>query len=540
MIVLGIHGGVTLGQHEPGAALVIDGKVVAACEEERYLRIKSAYGYLPNYSIKACLADAGISMADVDLVVAPGITYDGQEKRFASYLKHNFGVSPRIELVHHQKAHAAAAFYGSGLDEAIYLTLDATGDGVSGSYGIANRDEGIVEWAQIPTDNSLGFFYTLMTYYLGFADGDEYKVMGLAPYGKPTFDLSKIITPTETGWEFDWSFVRSDPPVRSPFEPMYEQSKLSEVVGMPPRHPSEPVTQAHMDLAHSTQDMMENCFISLVKHLLAQKPECRKLVYAGGIALNCVANGRLIRQGELDDFYVSPVSSDRGLALGCALYGAEQHNDRTWPVWNAYLGSSYSHDATRKELQDNGVSFREVQDPAASASEMLAAGHIVGWHQGRSEAGARSLGNRSILASCSEAGIKDKVNARIKYREEFRPFAPSALSDRSSEYFETDDKDFPFMCFTVPANEKAASTVPAVVHVDGTARLQTVRSSDNELYYDLIRQYSQKSDVPVILNTSFNLKGQPIVETPRDALMTFYGCGLDDLFIGPFHISKSS
>ena len=217
MIVLGFHGGVTLGQHEPSAALVIDGRPVAICEEERYLRVKSAHGHLPYHAIKACLEIANISFGDIDLVVTPGITYDDYEARVRDYLRHCFGSCPPIERVHHQQAHLASAFYGSGVEEALCLSLDATGDGSCGHLAHATREGGIRLIDDLPTNNSLGFFYTLMTYYLGFADGDEYKVMGLAPYGEPRIDLSRIIRPVNGGWEFDWSFVRADPPIRSPF-----------------------------------------------------------------------------------------------------------------------------------------------------------------------------------------------------------------------------------------------------------------------------------------------------------------------------------
>ena len=221
MIVLGLHGGVTMGQHEPAAALSVNGKIVALCEEERYLRIKSCYGYLPHRAITACLAIAGIKFEDVDLVVTPGATYDNFDERWRDYLRHTFGSCPRLERVHHQHAHLAAAFYGSGQDSALCLSLDASGDGAAGMLAHATKKDGIKVFRELPKKNSLGYFYTLMTYYLGFQDGDEYKVMGLAPYGKPNIDLSRILKTTSDGWSFDWSFVRDNPAPRSPFEPLY-------------------------------------------------------------------------------------------------------------------------------------------------------------------------------------------------------------------------------------------------------------------------------------------------------------------------------
>lgn len=538
MIVLGLHGGVTLGQHEPAAALSINGRIVALCEEERYLRIKSCYGYLPHRAIDACLKIANIKWEDIDLVVTPGATYDDIAARWQDYLRHTYGSCPRFERVHHQKAHLAAAFYGSGLDDALCLSLDASGDGSCGMVGHATKKDGITILDDMPTKRSMGYFYTLMTYYLGFEDGDEYKVMGLAPYGKPSVDLTKIFKPVKGGWEFDWSFVRSDPAPRSPFEPQYAK-KIADVLGRPNRTPGAPMDDFYRDVARSTQYVMEQGLLNLVDAMRARVPTARNLVYAGGVALNCSANKHLVYSDRFDNVYVSPVASDRGLALGCAYLGATMLNDTPWPIWNAYLGTSYSNDEIRKELVANGCRFEEVSDPAATGAELIARNKILGWHQGRSEAGARALGNRSILASCASTEMRDLVNARIKYREEFRPFAPAVLQDAAGDWFKTAGKpDYPYMTFTLDAVPEKAKDIAAVVHVDGTARVQSVRSSSNEIYYELIRSYGQKTGVPVILNTSFNLKGQPIVETPRDALMTFYGCGLDALVMGNFVVTK--
>lgn len=538
MIVLGLHGGVTLGQHEPSAALCIDGRIVALCEEERYLRIKSCYGYLPEKSIHACLDQASIKFEDVDLVVTPGITYDDFTGRWRNYLQHLFGSCPRLERVHHQQAHLAAAFYGSGLEEALCVSLDASGDGACGMSAVASRANGIKVVSEIPTRNSLGYFYTLMTYYCGFADGDEYKLMGLAPYGKPSIDLTPIIHPVPGGWEFDWSYVRDDPMPKSPFEPLYSK-RLEQLLGRSNRRPNEPFDNFYRDVAASTQHLMEMCLVSLVNGLKAQYPASRNICYAGGIALNCSANRTLLEPGRFDNVYVSPVASDRGLALGCAYHGATLLGDSSWPIWDVYLGSSYPAWETEKELKANGVNYRTVDDPAEEAATLLAQKKIIGWHQGRSEAGARALGNRSIIASCADTDMRDLVNARIKYREEFRPFAPAALQEEAGRLFDTQGgSDYPYMTFTLKARPEMATIMGAVVHVDGTSRVQTVRSSSNEIYYDLIRKYSAKTGSPVVMNTSFNLKGQPIVETPRDALMTFFGCGLDALFIGNYVVEK--
>lgn len=538
MIVLGLHGGVTIGQHEPAASVIIDGRVAAICEEERYLRIKSCYGYLPYYSILACLKMSNIKWEDIDLIVTPGATYDDFDTRIELYLKHNFGSCPKIERIHHQHAHIAASFYGAGLDNSLVLSIDASGDGASCMYGYASKENGIEIKGEIPTEQSIGFFYTLMTYYCGFSDGDEYKLMGLAPYGNPDIDLSMVIQSTSDGWNLDWTFIRQNPFPKSPFEPPYSK-KLIETLGKPSKIPSSKMTQYYKDVAASTQKAFEDCLLSLVAHIKKTIPQSNNLCYAGGVALNCSANKQLYYKADLDNIYVSPVSSDRGLALGCAYAGAVMLGDKPWQLPNAYQGSSYSNDHIMQELEANSIAYKYVEDPMAYGAELLSQEKIVGWYQGRSEAGARALGNRSILANCSSAEMQTKVNAKIKYREEFRPFAPAVMQEHSDKYFYTKGKEFPYMCTTVDVTSDYADKIPAVVHVDQTARAQTVKSSNNEIFYGLISEYNKITGVPVVMNTSFNLKGQPIVETPRDAIMTYFGCGLDALVLGNFVLEKN-
>ena len=539
MIILGLHGGITLRQHEPAAALIVDGKVVAVCEEERYLRIKSAYGYLPYYSIQACLTMADIAWEDIQLIVTPGATYEAFDEHIRHYLVHHFGSCPKIQRIHHQMAHLAVAFYGSGLEESLVLSLDAAGDSACSMLWYATRRGGIQVLDEISSDRSLGFFYTMMTYYLGFGDGDEYKVMGLAPYGEPVVDLSAIIHPTAEGWEFESTFLQKKPAPRSPFEPTYAE-KISEVLGQPNRRPGSALTPFYKNVARSTQAVFEQCLSAFIRRLQRLAPPCRYLCYAGGVALNCSANKQLLYSGDFDHIYIPPMSSDRGLALGCAYYGAVLSGDSPWPLASPYLGSSYSNEHIQRELIANGIPFYTVDDPAQVAAQQLAEGRLLGWYQGRSEAGARALGNRSILAACGSHAVRDQVNAKIKYREEFRPFAPAILWEDSEHYFMTQGRDLPWMCFTVDAKQEKSQEIAAVVHQDNTARVQTVKSSDNELFYELLYQYRQQTGIPVLLNTSFNLKGQPIIETPRDALMTFHGCGLDTLIMGNFVVKKGT
>ena len=480
---------------------------------------------------------ANIHWEDIDLIVTPGESYREFDQHIRNYLTHHFGSCPKIHRIHHQLSHLAAAFYASGLEESLVLSCDASGDGACAMLGYATRKDGIKILEQIPSERSIGYFYTMMTHYLGFTDGDEYKVMGLAPYGEPTVDLSDIICPAAQGWEFDVSFLRQRPAPHSPFEPTYSE-KLIKLLGKPNRLPGAAMTDFYCDVARSTQHLFEQCLLSLIKRLRTFLPASRHLCYAGGVALNCSANKQLLYSDDWDVVYIPPMSSDRGLALGCAYYGATQLGDSPWQLSSPYLGSRYSNDWIYNELQSNGIYFTEVDDPTEVAAKLLAEEKLLGWYQGRSEAGARALGNRSILASCRDSNMREKVNKNIKYREEFRPFAPAVLHECSESYFKTKGRDLPYMCFTVDVNADKASIIGAVVHRDQTARVQTVRSSDNELFYDVLKNYQKRTGSAALLNTSFNLKGQPIVETPRDALMTFYGCGLDALIMGNFVINK--
>ncbi len=537
MIALGIHGGVTIHQHDPGAALVIDGKVVAVCEEERYTRIKQSRGHFPTRSIRACLRLANIRFEDIDVVVSPGETYKDYAAVLESYLRHTFGGVKRIELVHHQLAHLAGAFYGSDFDEAACLSLDGFGDGLSGVLGRATRKGGIEILERRPTSNSLGTFYELLTSYLGFDPGDEYKVMGLAPYGRPIYDLSAITRVTTDNFDIDQTFFRSDPPLRSPFEPQFGPS-LPALLGQPRRLPGSELTTFYKDVAASAQAAFEACLSAALLRLNGLAPSS-KLVLSGGCALNCTAVGQVITSGQYDDLYVGPGSSDRGLPLGCAYLGAAMLGDTPQPLPHAYMGSEYGNDSIRSELIANGIAFRHVDDVAEAAAKLLDHQKIIGWHQGRSECGARALGSRSILASAADPGMKDKLNARIKFREEFRPFAPAVLAEEAHEVFDMAGHASPFMTATFQATETWRSRIPSVVHVDGSSRVQTVAKAANPLFHELLNNLRALNGQPLAINTSFNVKDQAIVETPRDALMTFFGCGLDALVVGNFVVEKA-
>jgi len=536
MIILGIHSGATINQHDPGAAIVCDGEIVAACEEERLLRIKSPRGFLPIRSIRYCLEIAGLEFEDIDLIVHPGAFHEGVADRITHYLHHYFGTSPEVRLINHQLAHIAGAFYASGFDEAMCMSYDSYGDRLSGATAVGNT-KGIEILDTIPHNNSLGTFYGTITIYLGFqGDEDEYKVMGLAAYGKDGIDLSRFAHVTDDGYNVDIeNMCRHIVPNATIYEAHYSDA-LVEYLGHPRRLPGGPVEQLHCDVAYAAQRTLESCVTSLATKL-HKKTGLRKLCVSGGVALNCVANHALLELPFIDEIFVCPPATDRGLALGCALEGANSVGERANTPIDMYLGKHYTDDEIRSTLDLTGQVYRNSDDPAQDAAAMLANGKIIGWFQGRSELGPRALGNRSILADPRPANMKDEVNEKIKFREEFRPFAPSVLEERASELFEMNTPS-PFMTITYPVRPDWQKRLGAVTHIDGTARVQTISSDTNLKFHALVSSFEDRTGVPVVLNTSFNARGEPIVESPIDALRTFNGTGLDAVFIGNCVIEK--
>ena len=535
MIVLGLHSGFFLGQHDASAALVVDGEIIAACEEERFVRVKSPCGVLPVESIRACLALGGIGIRDVDLVVHPGASIAGTAERVAGYLLHFFGAAPRIEIVEHHLAHLASAYYACALPDAVAISYDAWGDRVSSAIAVAPR--GLLsilettDWKQ-----SLGLFYGTMTSYLGFRAGeDEYKVMGLAAYGEPLYDLSSFLSVENGGFSVDTRFLRLDFMSCTDFEPLYGQ-RLVELLG-PPRRPDESITKRHRDIAWATQASFEQAVCTLVRRA-CQTTGAREVCLAGGGALNCSANLAISRLPEVEQLFVQPAASDRGLSLGCALLGAAESGDPPAPMGTAMLGRSYDEDEIRAACALTGARPIELEDPASAVAARLADGQIIGWYHGRSEFGPRALGSRSILADPRPAAMKDQINARIKFREEFRPFAPAVGVWRAFDLLEL-DAPAPYMTVAYPVRQEWRESLGAVTHVNGTARVQTVDDGRAPELAELVRAFEALTGTPAVLNTSFNVRGQPIVETPLDALGTFAATGLDAVCLGRFMIAKN-
>lgn len=534
MNILGIHGGVTINQHDAGAALIMDGKLICVVEEERLIRVKTATGTLPIESIAACLQESGLTMQDIDVIVLAGETYEDIIPRTAEWLKHHFGTSPRIEKINHHTAHIASAFYHSGLDSAMCISVDAYGDGLSGAIAIGSLQKGITILETIPANNSLGIFYSTMTSFLGFRPGeDEYKVMGLAPYGNPSIDLSFFCKPVPEGFFCDSKFFRSRKAATS-LEPYYSKLLLDRLGN--PRRKGDPISEIFKDIAASTQDTLETSLVSLVTKAFKMTNE-KALCLAGGVALNCSANRLLYNLPFISELFVQPASSDRGLPLGCALFMAFICGERIEPIPHVFYGPSQSPREIESAISVSGVSATKVENPAIEAAKRIATGEIVGWFQGRSEFGPRALGHRSILANPTIANMKDQINAKVKFREEFRPFAPSVLEENSFELFEMNSTS-PYM--TIAFNVKAPwnTMLKSTTHVNNTGRVQTVNKSIDPLFHSLINEVKYQTHCPAVLNTSFNIKGQPIVEKPLEAISTFYGTGLDSLLLGNYLITK--
>ncbi len=435
-----------------------------------------------------------------------------------------------IHYINHHEAHALSSYLMSDFDEACVLVIDGRGAWEATTLWHARGNElRLLEEYKYP--NSLGVFYAGITSMLGFTPfSDEWKVMGLASYGEPTYDLSPLLRSGDgryhvEGWRF---FGRND----------QDDRRLAEIVG--PRRRDEELDTKHQNLARSAQQACEEAMMELLKRV-TKLTGCRNLCLAGGVALNSKANGELLRSGLIDHVYIQPAAGDDGTAIGAA-YGVYQRLGMPLPrrpVGHTYLGASFSNDAIEKVLKVYKLPYVREANAPRRAAELLAQNRLIGWFQGRMEFGPRALGNRSILADPRYAENRDRVNDAVKFRENWRPFAPSVLIERAPEYFE-DFYPSPYMILTFWANKEKAHEIPAVVHVDGSARVQSVERSVNPRYYDLIEEFGRLTGVPVVLNTSFNLKGDPIVCTPKDAIQTFYTSGLDDLIIGDFVVSKSA
>jgi carbamoyltransferase len=576
--------GINAFHADAAAALIRDGEILGAVEEERFRRIKHWAGF-PSEAIAWCLADAGVRLEDVDHIAInslPGahrlrkVAYTlarRPDPRFlwrrwrnkreraglAQQLAAAFpGSTPKAQLhfVEHHRAHLASAFYASPFPRAAVISVDGFGDFASGAWGYGEGTDLQID-GQIWFPHSLGAFYTAITQYLGFPHyGDEYKVMGLAPYGRPTRleEMRRIVRLQDDGtYRLDLRYFRhatEDLPHQwsqgTPVVGSHWSGALEELLG-PARRPEEPLEQRHHDIARSAQAMYEEAFFHLLRALHRRHP-VDALCIAGGCGANSVANGKVTAATPFRQVWVQAAAGDAGGALGAALaVWHELGGARSAPMRTAYLGSRSDGEAvaamleqvdTRRQLAEAGCTIRTLPEEGLceEVAQAIGEGLVVGWFDGRMEWGPRALGHRSILGDPRRADMKDILNHKIKRRESFRPFAPSVLREAVPEWFERDG-DVPFMMQVYPIREEKRSLIPAVTHVDGSGRLQTVSEDDNGRYYRLIRAFAARTGVPMVLNTSFN-ENEPIVCTPEQALNCFLRTRMDVLVLGDHLIRR--
>ncbi|HWG58359.1 MAG TPA: carbamoyltransferase C-terminal domain-containing protein [Candidatus Acidoferrales bacterium] len=580
MIILGIN-----AYHaNSSAAILVDGRLIAAVEEERLNRVKYAAGF-PARAIQHCLASAGAKLADVDYIAVPRdprarlgvkLRYAMRMPRFAiervRVLKRFAGIREdlaaafdadpltiraRIQRIEHHAAHLASAFFVSPHERAAVLSMDGLGDFASAMWATGEGPQMNI-LGEIAFPHSLGMYYTALTQYLGFWKfGDEYKVMGLAAYGEPEFlgEFRKIVRADaplsfrlglqyfrhqSEGPEMSWRDSGRTPVLGRLFSP-YLEKRLG-----PARKTEEPLTQRHRNLAASMQAALEKV---LESHwiALARKTGQSALCLAGGVAFNCLANGKIFSRSPFERVYVQPAAGDAGLSVGAAFAVHHQvlGRPREFAMDHAYWGPSYSPrqfsnsvDAARNGLEDVRVAQLDEAALIEAVARHIAAGKIVGWYQGAMEWGPRALGNRSILADPRRPEMKEILNRRIKHREIFRPFAPSILEEAASDFFDGCHPS-PFMTFAFPVRSEKRAMIPAPTHVDGTARLQTVSRSANPLYWNLLRAFGNLTGVPVLLNTSFN-DNEPIVCRPEEALDCFSRTSMDVLALGTFLLERKA
>lgn len=541
MIILGINGGFAAGYQDVSAVLIKDGHVVAAMEEERLSRVKHSAGRLPYLSVTEVLKIARIDIRDVDLVAFHGSTWGNEiEPKLQQYFQRNFGHCPVIKRYHHHDCHAAGTFFSSGFEEALIISMDNSGDGISLQIATGKGSE-IKVLKRFERPNSIGLFYSMMTQFCGFTkDSDEYKLMGLAAYGdKKKYDFSWLVDFENEELVLDTKYIHTVPP-RTPSlhrdEMIFNDAFISRI-GLSPRVPGSVILQEYKDIAASAQFHLENVALHIANHYL-KLTGAKKLCTAGGVALNCLMNQRLMNELPVEDLFIQPASSDAGISMGAAWLAGCEAGIQPLPPANVFSGNEFSNEEIETVLNICQVKFSWTETPAQVAAELLSQNKVIGWFQGRMEFGPRALGNRSILANPAAPDIQSVVNKKIKFREGFRPFGASLPEEDLPLLFNGRLNTSPYMTVTYQTKEPATGRLKGVTHHDGSCRLQTVNAAQNELFYQLLVTLKQKTGTGVCLNTSFNLNYEPIVCTPQQAIATFYASGLDSLIIGNFVIHK--
>ncbi len=556
--------GISAFYHDSAACLLRDGEVVAAASEERFTRKKHDADF-PENAVRYCLEQGRIRVDDLDYVgfyEKPFVkfkrilfthlacyprSFGPWQKAIPSWMheklvipsviRQHTGYEGKVLMIEHHLSHAASSYLVSPFKEAAILTVDGVGEWSTATYGHGVGND-IKLFKEIRFPHSLGLLYSAFTYYLGFkVNSAEYKVMGLAPYGKPTYydQVRKLIDIREDGsFALDMSYFNYLSGLTM------TNAKFDQLFGGPVRQDEEKLDQRHKDIAASVQKVTEDVMLAMAQ-TVARETGSKNLCLAGGVALNCVANGKILRDGPFEHIYIQPAAGDAGGAVGVASYIHHTllKNERTYVMRDAYTGPGYAADEIRAFLDANEIPYAELprEQLLDRVAEVIEEQAVVGWFQGRMEFGPRALGNRSILADPRNPENQDRVNLKIKFRESFRPFAPSVLAESCSEFFELEEPS-PFMLLVAQVRPDKR-ILPAVTHVDGSARVQTVERDTNELFYDLIAAFGRRTGVPVLINTSFNVRGEPIVCTPADAYRCFVETGMDYLVLGNFLLDKS-
>ncbi len=573
--------GISCWYHDSAACLVQDGHIVAAAQEERFTRRKHDPEF-PRNAIAYCLREAGLEAKDLTMVAfydKPFLKFERLLETYVSYapsgirsfvkamplwlkfklwipdlLQKELDYDGKILFPEHHESHAASAFYPSPFERAAFLTTDGVGEWTTSSWGVGEGNH-LEITQEIHFPHSLGLLYSAFTYFCGFrVNSGEYKLMGLAPYGEPRYE--DAIREHLIDVRPDGSFRLNMRYFTYAAGLQMTGRKFALLFGGPARKPESPLTQREMDLARSVQAVTEDVIMKMAHHVKRETGESR-LCLAGGVALNCVANGRLLTEGPFDDIWIQPAAGDAGGALGAALLvwydylGTKRNVAEPDAMKGSLLGPSFSDSEIAAALAAEGVPSERLNGDALfdRVASLLAAGKVVGWFQGRMEFGPRALGNRSILADPRGRDVQRKVNLKIKFRESFRPFAPSVQAEAASSYFET-NHDSPYMLLVAPVRDthiegsglerlsSIVSAIPAVTHVDGSARIQTVDDSRNPRFYALLKTFEAQTGCPVLVNTSFNVRGEPIVMSPVDAMTCFRRTHMDALVLGDYLVTK--
>ena len=581
--------GISAFYHDAAATLICDGEIVAAAQEERFSRKKHDPSF-PEGAVKYCLEEAGVSIEDIDVVAfydKPFIKFERILETYLAYapfgvrsfisaippwikqklfiresIQKILGYNGEIIFLEHHHSHAASAFYPSPFNEAAILTVDGVGEWATVSFG-RGKGNSIEIYKEIRFPHSLGLLYSAFTYYCGFkVNSGEYKLMGLAPYGEPVYVdkiLDNLICLKEDGsFHLDLKYFNYCTGLTM------TNKRFSKLFGGPPRKPESKLEQKHMDLARSIQVVTEKVLMNMVNYV-HKETGLDNICLAGGVALNCVANGKILSEGPFKKMWIQPASSDAGGAIGAAMTAWYEYLDKPREVnigkdsqKMSLLGPSFSNNEVEDYLNKSNIPYEKIEKEQLGkvTADLLAKENVVGWFQGRMEFGPRALGSRSILGDPRSENMQSIINRKIKFRESFRPFAPSIMLEKASEYFDL-DQESPYMLLVAPVKEEKRipesssenlkgtdklkakrSEIPAITHVDYSARVQTVKEEDNPAYYDLLRRFSEDHGCPLVINTSFNVRGEPIVCTPEEAYNCFMRTNMDYLVMGSFLIDK--